>query len=166
MPLIRLFTEINAPIERVFDLARSIDVHKNSTKHTNETAIAGKTSGLIELHDTVTWRAKHLGFYQTLTSKITQYNRPYFFEDCMLEGIFKGFQHQHIFEKIGDNKTTMKDEFNYTSPLFIHAYIHQVQEVLFLLEVLEGCFHSVPLCLTSYRKDFLLVVEHGQFVQP
>jgi ligand-binding SRPBCC domain-containing protein len=102
MPLIRLFTEINAPIERVFDLARSIDVHKNSTKHTNETAIAGKTSGLIELHDTVTWRAKHLGFYQTLTSKITQYNRPYFFEDCMLEGIFKGFQHQHIFEKIGD----------------------------------------------------------------
>jgi ligand-binding SRPBCC domain-containing protein len=129
MPLIRLFTEINAPIERVFDLARSIDVHKNSTKHTNETAIAGKTSGLIELHDTVTWRAKHLGFYQTLTSKITQYNRPYFFEDCMLEGIFKGFQHQHIFEKIGDNKTTMKDEFNYTSPFGI---IGKVADKLFL----------------------------------
>jgi ligand-binding SRPBCC domain-containing protein len=129
MPLIRLFTEINAPIERVFDLARSIDVHKNSTKHTNETAIAGKTSGLIELHDTVTWRAKHLGFYQTLTSKITQYNRPYFFEDCMLEGIFKGFQHQHIFEKIDDNKTMMKDDFNYTSPFGI---IGKVADILFL----------------------------------
>jgi ligand-binding SRPBCC domain-containing protein len=129
MPLIRLFIEINAPIERVFDLARSIDVHKISTKHTNETAIAGKTSGLIELHDTVTWRAKHLGFYQTLTSKITQYNRPYFFEDCMLEGIFNGFQHQHIFEKIDDNKTMMKDEFNYTSPFGI---IGKIADKLFL----------------------------------
>ena len=129
MPLIRLFTEINAPIERVFDLARSIDVHKNSTKHTNETAIAGKTSGLIELHDTVTWRAKHLGFYQTLTSKITQYNRPFSFEDCMLEGIFAGFQHQHIFEKIDDNKTMMKDDFNYTSPFGI---IGKVADILFL----------------------------------
>jgi ligand-binding SRPBCC domain-containing protein len=151
MPLIRLFIEINAPIERVFDLARSIDVHKISTKHTNETAIAGKTSGLIELHDTVTWRAKHLGFYQTLTSKITQYNRPYFFEDCMLAGIFKGFQHQHVFEKIGDNKTMMKDEFNYTSPFGI---IGKIVDKLFLENYMRN--------LLIKRNDVIKEIAEGE----
>jgi hypothetical protein len=63
MPKIELHTEIDAPIERVFDLARSIDLHMLSTSHTNEKAIAGKTSGLIGLGEWVTWRAKHLGFY-------------------------------------------------------------------------------------------------------
>jgi len=76
MPVIRLQESIKAPIEVVFDLSRSVDLHKISTAHTNEEAVAGKTSGLMELHDSVTWRAKHLGFTQHLSSKITAYNRP------------------------------------------------------------------------------------------
>jgi ligand-binding SRPBCC domain-containing protein len=151
MPLISLSIDINAPIERVFDLARSIYVHKISTKHTNETAIAGKTSGLIELNDTVTWRAKHLGFYQTLTSKITQYNKPYFFEDCMLEGIFAGFQHQHIFEKIDDNKTMMKDEFNYTSPF---GMIGKIADKLFLENYMRN--------LLIKRNDVIKEIAEGE----
>lgn len=59
MPVIYLEPFIDAPIEKCFDLARSIDLHMESTKHTGETAIAGKTSGIIELNETVTWRAKH-----------------------------------------------------------------------------------------------------------
>jgi hypothetical protein len=47
MPVINLHTQINAPIGIVFDLSRSIDLHKISTAHTNEEAIAGVTSGLI-----------------------------------------------------------------------------------------------------------------------
>ncbi|MEH6514179.1 hypothetical protein [Maribacter arcticus] len=47
MPRIELRTEINAPKEIVFDLSRSIDLHKISTEHTKEEAISGKTSGLI-----------------------------------------------------------------------------------------------------------------------
>ena len=66
MTLIKLETNINAPIERVFDLARSIDLHKISTAHTNEQAIAGKTSGLIGMDESVIWRAKHFGIYQNL----------------------------------------------------------------------------------------------------
>ena len=46
---IELLTEINAPIEKCFDLSRSIDLHLESTKQTGEEAIAGRTSGLIEL---------------------------------------------------------------------------------------------------------------------
>ena len=47
MPLIELHTEVAAPIERVFDLSRSIDLHVASTAHTGEAAIAGVTSGLL-----------------------------------------------------------------------------------------------------------------------
>jgi hypothetical protein len=52
MPTIELITPINAPIDRVFDLARSIDLHMESTKQTGEKAIAGRISGLIELDET------------------------------------------------------------------------------------------------------------------
>lgn len=76
MPEIILKTIIDAPREVVFDLARSIDFHRESTKHTQEKAIAGKTTGLIELHESVTWKAKHFGFWLTLESKITEFDYP------------------------------------------------------------------------------------------
>ena len=80
MPTIELSTIINAPIRHCFDIARDIDIHMASTAHTGERAIAGRTSGLIELGETVTWRAKHFGVWQNLTSKITDFNSPAFFK--------------------------------------------------------------------------------------
>jgi ligand-binding SRPBCC domain-containing protein len=118
MPIIKLHTEINAQIEIVFDLSRSIDLHKISTEHTNERAIAGKTSGLIELGESVTWRAKHFGVYQNLTAKITAYNRPNYFVDEMVSGAFARFKHEHHFEQ-REEVTLMTDVFDYTSPLGI-----------------------------------------------
>jgi hypothetical protein len=47
MPIITLKTEIHAPIERCFDLARSIDLHQLSTAGTRERAVGGVTSGLL-----------------------------------------------------------------------------------------------------------------------
>jgi hypothetical protein len=85
---IELTTTINAPIQRCFDIARDIDVHVASTAHTGERAIAGRTSGLIELGETVTWRAKHFGIWQNLTSKITDFNSPIFFADELVERRF------------------------------------------------------------------------------
>jgi len=116
MPKIELITSINAPIEKVFDLARSIDLHMESTKHTGEKAIAGKTSGLIGLGETVTWRARHFGIWQTLTSKITEYDRPNLFVDELVNGAFKSFRHEHHFTASG-NQTIMKDIFEFESPL-------------------------------------------------
>ena len=128
MPRIELETEIHASLKIVFDLSRSIDLHKISTKQTNEEAIAGVTSGLIGPNQSVTWRAKHFGIYQTLTSKITEFKIYDYFVDEMEKGIFKSFRHQHIFEA-SENKTLMKDIFDYESPLGI---LGKIADKLFL----------------------------------
>ncbi len=128
MPTILLTTTINAPADICFDLSRSIDLHKISTAHTNEEAIAGTTSGLINLDETVTWRAKHFGVYQTLTSKITAMQRPDFFVDEMVQGAFKSFKHEHRFLET-DGITNMMDKFTYTSPLGV---LGKLADVLFL----------------------------------
>jgi len=54
MTRIVLLTSIAAPIERCFDLARSIDLHMASTNWSGERAIAGVTSGLIGAGQEVT----------------------------------------------------------------------------------------------------------------
>ncbi|GAL82656.1 uncharacterized conserved protein [Algibacter lectus] len=97
-------------------MSRSIDLHKISTEQTNEEAIAGKTSGLIGMNESVTWRAKHFGIYQKLTSKITEYDRPNYFADEMVKGAFAEFKHEHHFAE-SNGGTLMIDFFDYKSPL-------------------------------------------------
>lgn len=116
MPVIYLETLIEAPMELCFDLSLSIDLHKLSTAHTAEEAIAGVTSGLIGLGQTVTWRARHFGVWQKLTTTITKLERPTYFVDEMVEGAFAYFQHAHSFQ-VQANGTLMKDQFDYKSPL-------------------------------------------------
>jgi ligand-binding SRPBCC domain-containing protein len=128
MPIIKLSTNIKADIQIVFDLSRSIDLHTISTDKTNEEAIAGVTTGLIGLNETVTWRAKHLGVTQILQSKITSFKPPYYFVDEMLKGTFKSLHHEHHFE-MSNKETIMTDVFTYKSPLGI---LGRLADVLFL----------------------------------
>lgn len=128
MPIITLRTIIKADMEVVFDLSRSIDFHKISTKHTNEQAIAGKTSGLIGMNESVTWRAIHFGITQKLTSKITEFNPPHYFADEMLKGAFKKFKHEHHFANFKGG-TLMTDIFDYKSPFGIFG---KFADILFL----------------------------------
>src|SRR5882672_3738333 len=98
MPVIVLTTEINAPIEICFDLARSIDFHKHSVSHTSEKAVGGVVTGLIGAGEEVTWQARHFGIWLSLTSQITAFDRPSHFRDSMKCGPFKRFDHDHFFE--------------------------------------------------------------------
>ncbi len=134
MPVINLSTYINAPGERCFDLSRSIDIHIESTSGTHEKAIAGITSGLIGFGEEVTWRAKHLGVYQNLTSRITEYQYPETFTDSMVKGAFKRFDHQHIFLQEGDG-TLMKDIFDFESPFGIFG---KFVNTMFLTNYMRG----------------------------
>lgn len=118
MPRIVLQTKIKADQEIVFDLARSIDLHAHSMSHTNEKAVAGKTTGLIERGETVTWEAKHFGITQNLTSLITDFDSPDFFADEMVKGAFHSFRHEHQFSH-ENGLTIMTDVFEYKSPLGI-----------------------------------------------
>ena len=97
MALIRLETYINAPIERCFDLSLNVDLHRHSVAQTHERPVAGVTSGMMKLGDTVTWEAVHFGIKQHLTSQITAYERPYRFTDEMLKGAFHDITHLHEF---------------------------------------------------------------------
>ena len=128
MTTLNLTTEIKANIETCFDVARDIDIHKLSTKKTKEEAIAGRMSGMCELGDTITWRATHLGIRQKLTVKITQFDRPNYFEDTMLKGAFKSMQHQHYFEE-KNGITIMKDKLEYSVPL---GFIGEIFDWIYL----------------------------------
>lgn len=110
-----LYTTINADVQTVFDCARSVDIHQLSTAKTHERAIAGRTSGLCELGDEVTWRAKHFGIYQNLSCKITQFDAPFHFQDRMLKGAFTFIKHDHFFEE-KNGLVVMKDVFCYGVP--------------------------------------------------
>lgn len=109
-------TIIRAPIQRCFDLSRSIDLHLLSTEKTGERAIAGVTSGLIGLGEQVTWRAKHLGIRQELTVEITALDGPTYFQDKMVRGAFHSLQHDHYFTDLGNGATEMKDVLRFAAP--------------------------------------------------
>jgi ligand-binding SRPBCC domain-containing protein len=115
MTQISLTTLIEAPVEICFDLSRSVEVHLKSTARTNEIAIAGRTTGLCELHDEITWQATHFGVRQKLSVRITKMEKPRFFEDSMLKGVFSSMRHEHHFE-MSAGQTKMTDMFSYTVP--------------------------------------------------
>lgn len=132
--IIHLTTHIDAPINKCFELSISVDVHQQSTGNTREKAIAGVTSGMMELNDTVTWEAVHFGVKQKLTSKITKYQYPFYFVDEMVDGAFKKIYHQHVFTESG-NTTTMTDIFEYAAPLGVFG---KLAEKLFLNRYLKN----------------------------
>jgi ligand-binding SRPBCC domain-containing protein len=134
MPVIKIEVEIDAPIERVFDLARCIDLHEETMSKTNEKAIGGVMKGLINLGEIVTWQATHFGIRQKLTSKITVYNRPFHFQDMMLKGAFKRFTHDHFFEP-KDGKVLMRDVFDYDSPLW---FLGKIADALVLKNYMKN----------------------------
>jgi len=118
MPVIRIDIEIAAPPATCFDLARSVDAHVASASASGERAVAGVTSGLLGPGDQVTWRGRHFGITQELTSRITAFDRPRHFRDEMVRGAFRSLVHDHYFDQIPAG-TRMRDVFEFTAPLGI-----------------------------------------------
>jgi ligand-binding SRPBCC domain-containing protein len=112
---IHLETTIAAPIQVVFDLARDVDFHQRSVAHTGEKAVGGRTSGRLDLGETVTWRARHLGRSWSLTSRITVFEPPMRFVDEQVSGPFAWFRHEHRFEPI-EGGTLMIDDWEHAAP--------------------------------------------------
>ena len=149
MPTIHLTTFVAAPAQRVFDLARSIDLHRKSMAHTEEEAIAGTTSGLIGLDETVTWKAKHLRRVRILKSRITAMDPPRSFTDEMVDGDFKSFRHEHHFKRI-DNGTLLIDIFTYEAP---YGSLGRLADRFFLTRYLKTLLETRNKAIKEYAES-------------
>ena len=156
MPTIHLTTFVAAPPERVFDLSRSIELHKKSMSRSGEEAIAGTTSGLINLDETVTWKAKHLFKTRILRSRITAMKRPFSFTDEMVDGDFRSLRHEHHFKKI-DNGTLLIDLFHFESPYGgLGRLVNRMYLTKYLRELLESRNQIIREYAESEKWRFIL----------
>jgi|SRR5579862_7622324 len=131
MVTLRETTVIRAPMDRCFDLARSVEVHLAGNVHWGEAAVAsaGIISGLLDMGQRVTWRAKHFGVWQELTSEITAMDPPGYFQDSMIQGPFRSMKHDHIFRPLSPEETEMADVFCFAGPVPI---LGRLAEIAFL----------------------------------
>jgi len=114
METIRLTTWMDAPMERCFRLATSIDLHLASAVDTQETAIGGVTSGEIGEGEWVVWRGRHFGRWVTHTSKVEGWRPFSYFREVMTDGWFARFEHEHHFA-VMDDGTRMRDEIRFSA---------------------------------------------------
>lgn len=117
MPKICLHTDISAPLQRCFDLARDAQFHLETARETGERIVAGRRQGRFELGDEVTFEGRHLGVRQRLSARITQMDAPHRFTDEMTRGVFAALRHTHAFESLPDGCTRMTDILEWRSPL-------------------------------------------------
>jgi ligand-binding SRPBCC domain-containing protein len=103
-----LVTSVAAEPDVVFDLSTDLDLHQASMRRSHEHAVGGRTSGHIALGESVTWRARHLGRWWTITSRIDSFDRPVSFTDAQVRGPFGAYRHEHRFTPVGDG-TAMTD---------------------------------------------------------
>jgi ligand-binding SRPBCC domain-containing protein len=151
MPLIRIETRTAAPAAVCFDVMRDAGLHAQSMQESGERAVAGRTSGLFEAGDEVTWEARHFGVKQRLTSRVTRCEPPCLFEDIQVHGAFASFKHVHRFEAIAGG-TRMIDEFDYRSPL---GPLGRLADALFLERYMRD--------LLLDRASFLKTAAESQF---
>ncbi|WP_276479581.1 SRPBCC family protein [Paraflavitalea pollutisoli] len=149
MPIIHLTTFIAAPVERVFDLSRSIDLHKKSMSHTGEQAVAGTTMGLIGQDETVTWKAKHLFKTRIMKVRISDMKKPYSFTDEMVEGSFKSMKHEHHFKQI-ENGTLAIDLFSFETPWGV---LGKMVNILYLRNYMEQLLNQRNQTIREYAES-------------
>jgi ligand-binding SRPBCC domain-containing protein len=115
MVTIKLNTWVNAPEERCFKLASSIEFHIASARPLKEKAVSGVTSGLLHEGDKVKWRARHFLLRLTHTS-LMEVSRPFsHFREIMTSGIFARYEHEHYFAAMDDG-TRVRDELKFAAP--------------------------------------------------
>lgn len=116
MGRIAVTTHVMAPLDRCFDLARDVDIHCRTAAFTSERVVApGRTSGLLECGDTVTFEGRHFGLRLRLTASIVEMNRPARFVDEAVKGPFRFLRHVHEF-RARDDGTDMIDTIEWKAP--------------------------------------------------
>ena len=111
MPTLHRKTRIDAPRERVFDLARHVEAHVATMP---DERVSGAT-GLLERGDVVTFHQRQFGVPFSLTAEVTELDRPRRFADEQRSGVFGSLVHEHTFEAV-DGGTVMVDDVTFAMP--------------------------------------------------
>ncbi len=119
MTTIELSTDIEAPVDLCFELSRNIDLEVRAGQEYHLRAVSGVTSGAIGAGQQVGWRTKQFGIAVSHVSEITGFELPRFFQDSMIAGMFRSFQHDHFFEPRGSNATRMRDVLRFSMPFWL-----------------------------------------------
>jgi ligand-binding SRPBCC domain-containing protein len=112
-------TLIHAPIQICFDFARSIDLELRAAEGARISAVDGVRSGLIGPGERVGWRARQFGLWIRHTSEITGFDSPGYFQDSMIQGIFRTYEHRHYFLAVSESETEMRDEVWFSMPWWL-----------------------------------------------
>jgi ligand-binding SRPBCC domain-containing protein len=99
-----------------FDLARDVEAHTRSAAFSRERVVGpGRTTGLLECGDVVTFEGVHFGIRQRFTARIVEMERPHRFVDELVKTAFSRMRHVHEFEEHPAG-TLMRDTLDWTSP--------------------------------------------------
>jgi len=110
-------TFIAAPREVCFDLALDVGAHAKSAAFSGERVVEpGRTAGILQLGELVTFEGRHFGIRQRFTAKIIELDRPRRFADEMVRGAFRRLRHVHEFHE-RDGGTLMRDTLDWEAPL-------------------------------------------------
>jgi len=112
MIAIRLTTWVNAPVERCFRLATSVDFNAAAVA----SAVHCGQTGEVCVGDTVDWSGWRMGLRLSHTSRIEEI-RPYtYFREVMTSGGFRTYEQEHHFAPMDDG-TRVRDEVRFAAPM-------------------------------------------------
>ena len=119
MFVIRHQIRIHAPLERCFALSTSLAIVEREL-HMHPVAgvwdgVPLRTSGLVGDGDRVRWEGWQLGLPQYHVSLIWGFQRDGFFQDRMIAGRFRRFEHDHHFRSEGSD-SVLEDEIRFSLP--------------------------------------------------
>jgi ligand-binding SRPBCC domain-containing protein len=110
---------INAPIERCFQLSTNVEIVR---RELGMKPVAGRTSGLVTSADTIRWEGWQLGFWNYHVSLISAFDPPRFFQDRMIAGRFRSFQHDHHLQATPEG-VLLRDELRFSMPFGLPGWI-------------------------------------------
>ena len=105
---------VHAPIERLFALSTSLAIVQ---RELGMRPVAGPTEGRVTAGDKVRWEGMQLGFpnYHVSLIPADTWDPPHFFQDRMIAGRFRSFEHDHRFT-LQNNGVLLSDEVRFTMP--------------------------------------------------
>lgn len=133
--LIRCEVSVRAPVERCFDLARSVDLHVHSSTEIAPRAVGGRRTGLSGEGDTTVWSARFLGVRFPMTTRIEDYSYPQRFDDRMTRGLLRRFAHTYRCESLSDGGCLLSDELIVEAPF---GFLGRLVEMLYLRRRMDG----------------------------